>query len=687
MMATFQKNQLQEAFTLLQNGTIAGCNPPTPLQAETTHLPSCIQVLPPELVNRIAAGEVVERPASVVKELVENAIDAGATAIEISINNYGKSIRIADNGKGMNPKEAQLAFLNHATSKIKVAEDLEAILTLGFRGEALSSIGAISKFSCYTRTKNQPDGTLLVIEGGKLCHFHATGCSVGTVMEVDDLFFNTPARLKFLKSPKTELAQVEEMVQGLALSHPNVQLSLTLNEKLTFKTDGEDQLKQTVTQVFGWKPESTNTLLETAFEDPLSQLKLRAVFASPAQESFHKRSKKAWWMLLNGRTVRCAILATAIKKAFESLVPHGVYPFCAIWLEMPATQVDVNVHPTKKEVRYANSEQIFKFVVGGIRRALQDQFHATYGLHNTMHPLANQSHSAQNEQQHGTHLQPYPAFSSATPSNPFTATPPTPQNGVFWRSPSPTVHTTQQGQSTHHTSMPTQTALAFYEPLSGTEEQPSQSPIAVSLQQRQWRVIGQLFNTYVLLETPKGLMVVDQHIASERWCYEALIKQSTAEKQVVQPLLNPILLDVLSAEQVSILAQYQGWLKDRMGFACERNQADTLWVLCSVPQLYPNRKTISPVQQLEAVLEQLALTGEAELDTELLFATLACHTAVRAGDVLSQFQMERLVVDWLACSLPWSCPHGRPIAHTIEAEELNNFFDRPSLPVSSVYKR
>ena len=679
MMATFHKNHLQEAFALLnQPEKLAVHNPP--LQAETATLESCIQVLPPELVNRIAAGEVVERPASVVKELVENAIDAGATSVQITVNNGGKSIRIADNGKGMNPKEVQLAFLNHATSKIKHAEDLDAIFTLGFRGEALASISAISRLACYTRTQNQPDGIQLVIEGGKLCHFNATGCSVGTVMEVDDLFFNTPARLKFLKSPKTEVAQVEEMVQGLALSHPKVQLSLTIADKLAFQTDGEDKLKQTVTQVFGWKPENTNTLLETTFEDPLSNLKLRAVFASPAQELFHKRSKKAWWMLLNGRTVRCAILATAIKKAFEGLVPHGVYPFCAVWLEMPATEVDVNVHPTKKEVRYANSEQIFKFVVGGIRRALQDQFHATYGLHSAM------QQQTQPVEQSTSYTHYYPAFATPNTMSDFTSTPAVPQNSVFWRSASSSESGSQASSSypPTHSAIPTQTALAFYEPLAlGAEN----SPVMASLQQRQWRVIGQLFNTYVLLETPKGLMVVDQHIASERWCYELLVMQSTSEKMVVQPLLSPIVLDVLSAEQTSVLEQYHGWLKERMGFDCQRNQAGNLWLLCSVPQLYPNRKTISPVQQLESVLEQLALTGEAELDTELLFATLACHTAVRAGDVLTQPQMERLVVDWLACSLPWSCPHGRPIAHTIEAEELNAFFDRPSLPVSSVYKR
>ena len=466
-MATFHKNHLQEAFALLnQPEKLAVHNPP--LQAETATLESCIQVLPPELVNRIAAGEVVERPASVVKELVENAIDAGATSVQIIVNNGGKSIRIADNGKGMNPKEVQLAFLNHATSKIKHAEDLDAIFTLGFRGEALASISAISRLACYTRTQNQPDGIQLVIEGGKLCHFNATGCSVGTVMEVDDLFFNTPARLKFLKSPKTEVAQVEEMVQGLALSHPKVQLSLTIADKLAFQTDGEDKLKQTVTQVFGWKPENTNTLLETTFEDPLSNLKLRAVFASPAQELFHKRSKKAWWMLLNGRTVRCAILATAIKKAFEGLVPHGVYPFCAVWLEMPATEVDVNVHPTKKEVRYANSEQIFKFVVGGIRRALQDQFHATYGLHSAM------QQQTQPVEQSTSYTHYYPAFATPNTMSDFTSTPAVPQNSVFWRSASS--ESGSQASSSYpptHSAMPTQTALAFYEPLvSGAENSP-----------------------------------------------------------------------------------------------------------------------------------------------------------------------------------------------------------------------
>lgn len=659
------KHSVSQAIELLNLPSVGSTIQSSLLESE---LASCIEVLPPELVNRIAAGEVVERPASVVKELVENAIDAGATTVEITITNAGKGIRIVDNGRGMNPKEAQLAFLNHATSKIKQAEDLDAIYTLGFRGEALASISAISRLTCYTRTQAQADGIQLVIEGGKLCHFNPIGCQVGTIMVVEDLFFNTPARLKFLKSPKTELGQIEEMVQGLALSHPSVQFTLTINDKTTIQTDGANHLKNTCMQVFGWQATTANALLETTFEDTVSQLTLKAVFATPAQEAFHKRTKKAWWMLLNGRTVRCAILAKAIQKAFEGLVPHGVFPFCAIWVEMPVTEVDVNVHPTKKEVRYADSEQIFKFVYAGIRRALQEQFHASYGF----------QQSAGVHQPIGTQPTLVPAGSEQPTANP-----------IFWR-PIPTVGQPEAvGVTPHNQSVsvqPTQTALAFYQPLpdATTAVGTSNNNTQVPLQQRQWRVIGQLFNTYVLLETPKGLMVVDQHIASERWCYEQLVLQSVAETPVVQPLLSPIVLDMLSAEQARTLEQYQPWLAQRMGFICERNHANNLWLLTSVPQLYPLRKTLSPVQQLEQLLEQLALTGEAELDTEHLFATMACHTAIRAGDVLTVPQMEQLVIDWLACSLPWSCPHGRPIAHTIEADELNAFFDRPSLPVSSV---
>jgi DNA mismatch repair protein MutL len=271
-------------------------------------------------------------------------------------------------------------------------------------------------------------------------------------MVVDDLFFNTPARLKFLKSPKTELGQIEEMVQGLALSHPSVQFTLSINDKTTIQTDGANHLKNTCMQVFGWQATTANALLETTFEDTVSNLTLKAVFATPAQEAFHKRTKKAWWMLLNGRTVRCAILAKAIQKAFEGLVPHGVFPFCAIWVEMPVTEVDVNVHPTKKEVRYADSEQIFKFVYAGIRRALQEQFHASYGF----------QQSAGFHQAIGTQPAVVPTASEQQPT----------ANPIFWR-PTPTEgnptaigftpQATSNSQSVGGSS--TQTALDFYQPL------------------------------------------------------------------------------------------------------------------------------------------------------------------------------------------------------------------------------
>jgi DNA mismatch repair protein MutL len=324
---------------------------------------SCIQALPQQLINQIAAGEVVERPASVVKELAENALDAGATRVEIQISADARTIRVADNGVGMTAADLRLAFQNHATSKIRTLDDLFHISTLGFRGEALASIAAIAQVTCQTRTATAEAGLETTFDPSGQPIIQPVGCAAGTVMHVNDLFYNTPARLKFMKRASTEVAHIQEWVENLALGHPHVQWELRLQDRTVLKTtgkmtpllstDGEglktsSLLVSATQQVF--KLSAEVPLIPFAAEDASAGFAMSGVLGPPDQT----KSTKRWMVVMvNQRIIRCPLLLKAIESAFETLLPHGRYPIAVLQLTLPAEQIDVNVHPTKREIRYA----------------------------------------------------------------------------------------------------------------------------------------------------------------------------------------------------------------------------------------------------------------------------------------------------------------------------------------------
>jgi DNA mismatch repair protein MutL len=647
----------------------------------------CIQVLPPYLVNRIAAGEVIERPASVVKELVENALDAGSTRIEILIGNAGRNIRVADNGQGMTAKNATVAFLNHATSKIRTVEDLDQINTLGFRGEALASIASISKFTCLTRTPDTPQGTRITVNETGEPFAEEVGCAVGTIMDVQDLFYNTPARLKFLKRAQTELGHIEEMVQMLALSHPAVQMTLKLNDKEVLKTAGDGTLRHVLNDVYKLA-QNPIPLVPVATEDEPYGFRLAGYVSEPG----HMKSSRRWMVqFVNGRLVRCPILQKAVENAYESLLPHGRYPFSVLFLTVPADRIDINVHPAKREIRYADSATIFSFVRGGVRNTLIAQgAQPTY----TAHP---EYASSQPE-------------SDRTGSNLTVSAESGGQSSGYASRPSnlsgqgiPDTQKTTQGFFTTtpyapgRNSVPTQVALDLYRPHHADELplleadnpsscRPDDSGNASTEKKdnafERFKVLGQLFQTYILLETPQGLIVVDQHIASERTVFERLSRNFTAEKPAMQRLLTHAPIAVSPTQQALLLQEIIRF--QQLGFLYTVDEAASVVTLTGYPLVYQNRdKMFANGGLFENLLAQLEETGKMALDVELLIATLACHTAVRAGDSLSTMDMETVVTGWLNCTLPWTCPHGRPIAHTISKEQLNHFFHRTSLPVNA----
>ena len=327
--------------------------------------PKRIKQLSRHLINQIAAGEVIERPASVVKELVENSIDAGADKIEVEVSNDCLDIRVSDNGCGIEPDDIELAFSKHATSKIETGEDLFNINSLGFRGEALASIISIAKVTCTSRTPANELGTKVECEESNVKKSEC-GCATGTTMEVKNLFYNTPVRQKFLKSPRVELSYIAEILQSIAIAHPEVSVTLRNDSKTSVHTTGSGDLLCTLTEIYSNSiaPE----LKEINKTDTLSHLHSFGFCSTP---NFTRASKKAMYVFVNNRVVKCPVLLKAIDIAYKNLLPSGKYPFVCLNLDLPNTDVDVNVHPTKKEVRYKNPNQIFNFVISSIHDALK----------------------------------------------------------------------------------------------------------------------------------------------------------------------------------------------------------------------------------------------------------------------------------------------------------------------------
>jgi DNA mismatch repair protein MutL len=619
-----------------------------------------VQVLPPHIVNRIAAGEVVERPASVVKELVENAVDAGATRIEVFASAGGRTLRVADNGHGMHPEDAALAFTNHATSKITEESDLSAIETLGFRGEALASISAIARVTCLSRTVEASLGVKVTLNEttGHLPQVGEVGCAPGTVMEICDLFYNTPARLKFLKRPQTELGHIEETVQLLALSHPEIQFALTLNDQQVLKTTGSGQLRRAIEEVFKLNRPDLEALLPVQQEDATTGFTLAGYMSAPGV----LKSSKRWLVtFVNGRVVRCPVLTKAIESAYAALIPDGKYPICVVFLSMPADEVDVNVHPTKKEVRYASPGDVFGFVRHGLVESLARQGHTVQPTLQ-VEPSPAADPLGYQPVQLSTHG-PLSHWGSSAGSGSGLKT-----GATFPSGPRPTAGGLSQA------------ALSFYEPSVG-EDAVSSEPVGGVLEPvaPRWKVIGQLFNTYILLETQQGLMVVDQHIASERTFFEALTQRTLNEAADTVQRLIAVVPMPLTPLQVDLLVENQAAFS-QLGFAYQLDAEARTVTLEAVPIIYQDRQ---PRDLFGSLLAQLEETGRMKLELDDMIATLACHSAVRAGDVLTQVEMTQVIDRWLACRLPWTCPHGRPIAHTIPTEELHHFFHRQSLPVNA----
>ena len=583
-----------------------------------------IKQLSKHLINQIAAGEVIERPASVVKELVENSIDAKATRISIEIENECRNIRVADNGSGIHPDDIMLAFSKHATSKIETDEDLFNIATLGFRGEALSSIISIAKLTCTTRTKDFDYGTKVSCENSEVKRTK-TGCAIGTIMQVENLFYNLPARLKFLRNSKTEFSYIQELIQSLALINPQIAFELKNDSKTVLKTTGSNNQKFTIEEIFS--KNISDNMREVLKNDKLSHLKITGYISTP---DLVRSSKKNYHIYINSRTVKCPVFQKAIDNAYRSTLGSGKYPFVVLNLEIPYEDVDVNVHPTKKEVRYKNTNQVFNFIYSSIDMALANNCFMPIKEHEEKIVSINPKIVIENREE----------FKRIPLSELNNITPKT----IYQEQHSPRITQENVGET-----------MRLFEPL---EETPK-------AQEEEENIIGQYKNTYILIETEEGLEIVDQHIAEERTNYEKL----KSEKEVSSQLL--FISDVLdiSISEAELLKENVAKL-ERYGYEILFLK-DTQITFKKIPTLISK---VNPQELLTDILENLS--GDIDNFEEKILKMTACKASVKAGQKLNMYQMQEIIKKWRKCKLPYTCPHGRPISKIIPHKELAGFFER-----------
>lgn len=604
--------------------------------------PSVIHVLPEEVASKIAAGEVVERPASVVRELVDNAIDAGARHVRVEIRAGGRElIRVSDDGCGVRPEDVPRAFLRHATSKIRTADDLWAVKTLGFRGEALFSVAAVSRMAFLSRPQDAAVGYEMLVEGGQVISHGSKGAPMGTVVTVRDLFFNLPARLKFLKSPQAEAAHIAALVQQYALAHPATRFTLTSEGRQTFQSPGDGDLRTAASCVYGIDvarallPVGIEPLDEESDRDGLLDLAVYGYVSPPA----HSRSnRQAMLFFVNRRGIQSRMLQYAVAEAYHSLLMVGRHPICIIHLTIAPGLLDVNVHPAKAEVKFRDERVVFSAVQKAVRSALQAHVPPpTFGSRSSEGWSVGASSPGIEAE-----------FSTAA------------AYGSNFNSPSQHEQADMWGPA--ETAPPTRYA--------GDDVEPLPPPRVRSLPPL--RVVGQVGSTYIIAEGPDGLFLVDQHAAHERVLYEQLGDALSGGSLMVQPLLTPVPLE-LTAHQRSLVEPVLPMLAE-LGFDVEPFGESALLVR-AVPAVYASSNRDTGRALMELIDEVMSGTAPDRWREEMAI-TLACHSAIRAGQALSLDEMRALLGQLELCRYPRSCAHGRPTMLHLSQMQLEREFGR-----------
>jgi len=624
-----------------------------------------IRILPDDVANHIAAGEVIERPASVVKELIENSLDAGATQIEIEIGVGGKAyIRVNDDGSGMSREDACLAFERHATSKIVSTADLTSISTRGFRGEALPSIASVAKVKLLTRLPDALVGTRIDIQGGESLNVRDSGSAPGTFIEVNDLFYKTPARLKFLKSPATEFSYINTVILEEALASPQVGFTMKNNAREQLHLPGKSDLLQRIAGLFG--REMTRELIEV--RESAGSLELRGFIGLP---TCHRANRHHQKVFVNQRPVKDKTISHAIQHTYETLIPKGRYPVAFVFLALPPQLVDVNVHPTKMEIRFINSETIHQFVINALRKTLSASLHRSPG---TSFASAVPEKQAQ--------IPPQP---DQTPPEQIELSPMTAPERTISRSPVNQDIPPFLPQTLGYPDSPANELSpdAIPPPISRKTipDIPAFTPHAMTtLPIRHhpgglagMKPIGQFHETYLLVQAGDDLFIIDQHAAHERICYEKLKAQFQQTQIDIQQLLFPVAIE-LSHREYAILEEHHERLK-QYGLELEPF-GGTTYLLKAVPTLLAKadyKKLIYDIVDQLTEAEKMA-TIDRKLDEILIL--MSCHAAIRAHQPLQQAQIIALLQQMDAIDYPYTCPHGRPTIVKITLRDLEKKFGR-----------
>jgi DNA mismatch repair protein MutL len=633
-----------------------------------------IRVLSDNVANKIAAGEVVERPASVVKELLENSLDAGATEIRLEVENAGRRlIRIVDNGAGMLRDDALLAFERHATSKLSDVKDLLSIATLGFRGEALPSIASVSRLVLETRAEEEKTGTRVEIAGGKMLNCDEIAHSRGTTITVRDLFFNVPARKKFLRSEQTELAHVASLVTHYSLAHPGKAFELRDGARELLSVEPVEQMRDRVFQVFGSRIledliqlTSKERILEADPEEPPLPFALHGFVSRPQVQ---KGNRNSIYVFVNGRLIRDKLLLHALSAAYYNLMPAQSFPFALLFLECDPRSVDVNVHPSKTEVRFRQSSFVHDFVRDAIREQLMESRPAP------SFPVS--SRPVTPRAQPAAQL-PYSEFSQMVEDAPVSIAEPEPlaQAPSFaLRPPAGPSPRFEFHDAPPQPETPPHTALKLRVPdthgpfpLDALPEGPSSLAGIGDL-----RPLGQLHESFILAAGRDGLWIVDQHVAHERILFEKVLAARSSGRVEVQRLLMPLIVQLTPDQQIEY-ARIAGELAAN-GFETEPFGNRTIAVQAAPAAIGP--------ADLERVIFEILEIAESEarsvsLDDlrRAIAASIACRAAIKINTRLDHSKMEYLLRELSKCEFPMACPHGRPVALQYRTREILKAFHR-----------
>lgn len=601
-----------------------------------------INILPPHLADMIAAGEVVERPASVIKELMENAFDAGAKKVTVEFKNGGAPyIRISDDGCGMSPEDAGIAFMRHATSKLHDERGLEAIGTMGFRGEALAAISAVSRIELCTREKGSDEGIKMTVEAGDIVDMLPCGCPEGTSITVRDIFFNTPARLKFLKSDRSEASACIAAALHCALGRPEVSVRCIRDGAEEFFTPGDARSDSAVYSLLG-RELATSLLPCRGSADGVS---VEGFVSSPAKG---QGSRSRQYFFCNGRYIRSALLQSAVEQAYRNTLLTGRFPACVIYLTLGNAAVDVNVHPAKTEVKFSEEKKVFDAVYQTVRSALEaEDKPLEISLSEGTKKLTESASATFNDRPRTTFSR--PSFSER-PAPVFKPTPArTPQSAVF-RSPMPE----------YDSVFPASTKSENVEKAVETVEKIA-SPA--------YRLIGEALNTYILVEFDGKLLLIDKHAAHERMIFDRLVQ---SEREVMsQTLLEPILVRLIPEDSETLEAN--GETLSELGFELEPF-GEGAYALRALPEDIDPGDAVAAVEELCVKLRTGGADDAKAGRTELLH-TVACKAAIKAGRRHDPAELDRIAKAVVSGEVRY-CPHGRPVSVTLTKAELDKFFSR-----------